>query len=374
MARKGENIYKRRDGRWEGRYKVGRKPDGKMQYRSVYAKSYREVKEILIRRKAMGYINPPKCIFLVKDLMDAWLNLHAIKIKESSYFRYEGIIRCHILPFFDGVRVNDLTPEMLTSFIKTLQKSGRADGLEGGLSENSVESIYQVLRSAIKLANKRYGVNLDSLLEIKAPSPRQPHIEILGEKECETIAACVLSHPDVKGIAFLLALCYGLRIGEVCGLKWADISYEDKTLTVNRTAMRLPTGSHTLLTVQAPKTENANRTIPMTADMVELLSGFQKDLPNDVFILTGRKDKPFEPRSLQSSFHAFLKKHGLPDHTFHSLRHTFATRVIEKGYDPKTVSEILGHKNVKTTLDLYVHPSMTHKREIVEAASLFPEK
>jgi integrase len=112
----------------------------------------------------------------------------------------------------------------------------------------------------------------------------------------------------------------------------------------------------------------------MTADMVELLSGFQKDLPNDVFILTGRKDKPFEPRSLQSSFHAFLKKHGLPDHTFHSLRHTFATRVIEKGYDPKTVSEILGHKNVKTTLDLYVHPSMTHKREIVEAASLFPEK
>lgn len=374
MAKRGENIYKRHDGRWEGRYKVGRKPDGSLQYRSVYGKSYREVKEILILRKASAYRNPPKCILSVKDLMDAWLSLRAIEIKESSYSQYEGIIRCHILPFFDGVRIDCLTPELFASFIRTLQKSGRADGNEGRLSEKTIDSILRVFRSAIKFAYKRYGVNLDSLLEIKAPTPKQKHIEVLGESECEIIAKSVFSNPDIKGVAYLLALFYGLRIGEVCGLKWSDINYEEKTLTINRTAMRLPKSGHTELTVQTPKTENSNRTIPITVDMAKLLMGLQKDTPNDVFILSGKNNRPFEPRSLQSNFQVFLKKQGLPKHTFHSLRHTFATRVIEKGYDPKAVSEILGHTNVKTTLELYVHPSMSHKREIVEAASLFPQE
>jgi integrase len=373
MPRKGENIFKRSDGRWEGRYKVGRKPDGKLKYRSVYGKSYREVKEVMEQRKRIEYRNPPRCILSVQDLMESWLSIHAIEVKKSTYYTYERIIRCHILPFFKGVRVDSLSPEIIASFIRTLQLSGRKDGKEGGLSEKTISCICQVLRSAIKFANRRYGLNSDSLLEIKAPTPKQNNIEILGDNECETIFKNVLSDPDIKGIAILLALCYGLRIGEICGLKWSDISYVEKTLTVNRTAMRLPSDNHTQLTVQTPKSENSNRTIPITTDMAELLSSFQKGQPDEVYILTGRKNRPYDPRSLSYSFQEYLKKCGLPKHTFHALRHTFATRVIGKGYDPKAVSEILGHKNVKTTLALYDHPTMTHKRKIVDAASPFPE-
>ena len=375
MPRKGENIFKRRDGRWEGRYKVGRKPDGKLKYRSVYGKTFREVKEILAQRKASEYRKPPRYILSVKELMESWLNLHAIEVKKSTYYHYERQIRCHILPFFEGVRLDSLTPETIASFIMTLQKDGRIDGKGGGLSEKTIKTLCRLLRSALKMANRRYGQNLDLdlLFDVKVPKPPKNHIEILGEYECEQVAKSVLSEPDIKGLAILFALCYGLRLGEVCGLKWSDINCEEKTLTINRTAMRLPTGEHTELTVQTPKSENSNRTIPITSDMATLLSSFQEGQMHDAYIFTGRNDRPYDPRTLQKNFEVFLKKHGLPKHTFHSLRHTFATRVIEKGYDPKAVSEILGHKNVKTTLELYVHPSMMPKREIIEAASLFPE-
>ena len=132
MPRKGENIYKRHDGRWEGRYQAGRKPDGSVKYRSVYAKTYREVKELLIQRKSLQYHDPPKCVLFVKDLMAIWLNLRAIEVKESTYNQYETIIRSHIVPFFDGMRISSLTPEIIADFISTLQKNGRTDK-NGGL-------------------------------------------------------------------------------------------------------------------------------------------------------------------------------------------------------------------------------------------------
>lgn len=373
MPRKGENIYKRRDGRWEGRYQAGRKPDGSVKYRSVYAKTYREVKELLIQRKSQQYHDPPKCVLFVKDLMAIWLNLRAIEVKESTYNQYETIIRSHIVPFFDGMRISSLTPEIIADFIRTLQKNGRTDK-DGGLSEQTVDLITRIFRSAIKLAQKRYGLNLDYLLDVRAPATKMNHVEIFGASECQTIANSVLSSPDLVGCGFLLALSFGLRIGEVCGLKWSDIDYVELTMTINRTVMRLNKGGHSQLVVQTPKTDNSNRTVPITPDMAELLSNLQKDTSSDAFILSASTTKPYDPRNLQKRFEVFQKRHGIPHHSFHTLRHTFATRVIEQGYDPKAVSEILGHKDVKTTLALYVHPSMKHKREIVDAASLFPEK
>ncbi len=370
MPRRGENIFKRRDGRWEGRYKIGRKPDGSLKYRSVYAKTYREVKERMNQLKLQEYQNPARCVFYVKDLMETWLRLRSIELKESTYYQYESIIRNHILPFFDGVRLSSLTPESIASFIRTLQMSGRTD-TNGGLSEKTVDSIARIFRSAIKLAKKRYYINLDSLLDIKPPTPKQNHIEIFGESECEAISQSILSEPDLIGTGILLALSYGLRLGEICGLKWSDIDFVENTITINRTAMRLSTGTHTKLVVQTPKTDNSYRTIPITKDMSELLLSLQNGASSDTYILSASNTKPYEPRTLQDRFKSFLKRMGLPNRNFHSLRHTFATRVIERGCDPKAVSEILGHKNVKTTLELYVHSSMQHKREIVDVASLF---
>jgi len=367
MARKGENIYKRKDGRWEGRYIVGRKPNGQAKYASVYGKGYLEVKEKLEKRKGDRFRSLPSCQLTVKLMLEMWLSLRLTDIKESTYQRYVTLIEKHILPYLGKIRIQNLTAEILSDYIRQLMKSGRLDG-KGGLAEKTVNDAFGILRSALKQVGRKYAVD-GSLFDVKAPTVRVKRVETLGDLECEVLSRAVLRSPDLSGAAYLLALNLGLRLGEVCGLRWSDISFQERTLMVSRTVLRLKNGSRTQLSVQTPKTENAMRTIPLTAEILSLLAKLRNNAPEDAFILTGRRTLPMEPRTLQYRFQATLKANGLKRHTFHSLRHTFATRAIERGIDAKTLSEILGHGNVKTTLQLYVHPTMLHKRRIVEAVS-----
>ncbi len=369
MARKGENIYKRKDGRWEGRYIVGRRENGQARYASIYGKSYLEVKEKLEKRKGDRLRSMPSCQLTVKIILDMWLSLRLTDIKESTYQRYVTLIQLHILPYLGKVRINCLTAEILSDYIKKLLKCGRQDG-KGGLSEKTVCDVVSILKSALKHVGRKYAID-GSLLEVKLPTVRKKRVETLGEQECETLSRSILAEPDLNGAAYLLALNYGLRLGEICGLKWSDISFAERTLTVSRTVLRLKNGMRTQLTVQTPKTETSARTVPLTAGMILLLKGLQNSAPEDAYLLTGKRTIPMEPRTLQYRFKAFLKNHGLKSHHFHALRHTFATRSIEKGFDAKSLSEMLGHRDVKTTLKLYVHPTMLHKRRIVEAVSSF---
>ena len=157
MSKRGENIYKRKDGRWEGRYISGRKPDGSAKYTSIYGRSYREVKALLEKRKGDKTKSVSSGALTVKSIMDAWLNTRVTMVKESSYQRYETLINCHILPQLGSIRISHLTAEMLTEFICRLQKEGRLDG-QGGLSEKSVCDILCVLRSALRLAGRNNAV------------------------------------------------------------------------------------------------------------------------------------------------------------------------------------------------------------------------
>ncbi len=369
MARKGENIYKRKDGRWEGRYIVGRKPNGQARYASVYGKGYQETKEKLEKRKGDRFRALPRCQLTVKLMLEIWLSQRAADIKESTYQRYTLLIQMHILPYLGNVRIHCLTTEILSAYIKELQKSGRLDR-RGGLSPKTVSDVVCVLKSALKLVGRKYAVNGD-LFDVKAPTVRTKRVETLGDRECEVLTQSVLAKPDLSGAAYLLALNTGLRLGEVCGLKWSDISFGKQTLTVNRTVLRIKTGLRTQLTVQTPKTEASVREVPLTPQMLSLLAELRNGVHEDAYVLTGRR-VPMEPRTLQYRFQAFMKYHGLKGrHHFHSLRHTFATRSIEHGFDAKSLSEMLGHKSVKTTLQLYVHPTMLHKRRIAEAVSSF---
>ena len=367
MARKGENIYKRKDGRWEGRYIVGRRENGKARYASIYGKGYLEVKEKLDKRKGDRFKSMPSCQLTVKIILDMWLSLRLTDIKESTYQRYVTLIQLHILPYLGKIRINCLTAEILTDYIKKLLKSGRIDG-RGGLAEKTVNDVVSILKSALKQVGRKYAVD-GSLFDVRMPVIRKRRVETLGDWECEALSRSILAKPDLNGAAYLLALNYGLRLGEICGLKWSDISFAERTLTVNRTVLRLKNGMRTQLTVQTPKTETSARTIPLTVEMLMLLNKLRNSAPEDAYLLTGKRMLPMEPRTLQYRFKSFLKSLGLKDHHFHALRHTFATRSIEKGFDAKTLSEMLGHRNVKTTLQLYVHPTMLHKRKIVEAVS-----
>lgn len=372
MPKRGENIYKRKDGRWEGRYISGRKPDGSARYTSVYGKSYREVKALLEKRKGDKNRSVSSSALTVKSIMSAWLTMRVTMVKESSFQRYETLINCHIIPRLGGIRINCLTAEILSDFVLKLQKEGRLDG-RGGLSEKSVSDILSVLRSALRLAGRNNAINVEALFDIKAPVARQKRVETLGDAECEALTRSILAEPDIYGAAYLLALNLGLRIGEICGLKWSDISLPERLLYVNRTAIRIKSGSHTRLTVQTPKTESALREIPIPTELLSLLLKLKTNRSPDVFILTGSMTLPQEPRTLRTKFKRYLKEHGMRDLRFHSLRHTFATRCIELGYDVKTLSELLGHKDVKTTLQLYVHTSLLHKREVVEAVAMLPK-
>lgn len=367
MAKRGENIYKRKDGRWEGRYIVGRKPAGQTKYASVYGKTYREVKEKLDRKKGERLRSLPSCTMTVKVIMETWLSLRSADVKESSYQRYKMLIDKHILPLLGGIRIGALTVQILSTFIADLLRNGRTDG-RGGLSTKTVSDILSILKSALRMAGRNYAVN-GNLFDVKTPTVRAKPVETLGDEECRLLTRRILEAPDLNGAAYLLSLNCGLRIGEVCGLKWEDIDFDKRELAVNRTVLRIKSGLRTEVVVQTPKTESSVRVIPLTAEMLLLLSCLKNTRHNDAFILSGSRTKPLEPRTLQYRFRVFLMRNGIKLKNYHTLRHTFATRSIEKGFDAKSLSELLGHKNVKTTLQLYVHPTMLQKRKIVEAVS-----
>jgi integrase len=369
MARKGENIYKRKDGRWEGRYIVGRKVDGRARYASIYGKSYREVRDSLERKKGEQYRTKPNCSLTVKALMAMWLSLRSTEIKKSSYQHYLARIESQIIPRLGNIRISSLSAEMVSAFVKELLERGRLDG-KGGLAPSTVSGIMSILRSAIRLAGKKYAIRDITLFDVKGPTVRQPKVATLCAAECETLARCIMAEPDLSGVAYLLALCCGPRLGELCGLKWSDIQFSESVLRINRTAIRIKDGDHTKLVVQPPKTEAALRPIPILNGILMLLVRLRGNAPDDAFILAGT-EKPMEPRTLQKRFKRYLELHGLQHISFHGLRHTFATRSIDEGFDPKTLSEVLGHSNVKTTLQLYVHPSLSQKRRLVEGVSGF---
>jgi integrase len=310
----------------------------------------------------------PNCSLTVKALLEMWLSLRSTEIKASSYQHYLALIQGQIVPRLGNIRVSNLTAEIISGFIKELLAHGRMDG-KGGLSKSTIIGIMNILRSAIRLAGKKYAIRDVALFDVKGPKVPQTRVDTLSSGECEALAHCVLADPDLSGAAYLLALSSGLRLGEICALKWSDIRFAEKELSIQRTVLRLKIGNRTQLVEQTPKTESAVRVIPLTSEMLTLLTRLRDGAGKDAFILTGKR-QPMEPRTLQKRFQRFLTEHGLRRIKIHTLRHTFATRSIESGFDAKTVSELLGHKSVKTTLQLYVHPSMQRKREIVETVSV----
>lgn len=367
MAKRGENIYKRKDNRWEGRYIIGRKPTGQTKYASVYGKTYTEVKEKLARKKGDRLRSLPRCGMTVGVIMEMWLSLRSADVKESSYQRYKMLIEKHILPRLGSIRLSAMTAKILSDFVSVLLKKGRTDG-RGGLSAKTVTDIISMIRSALRLAARNYAVDA-SLFDVKAPTVRVKPIATFNEEECGVLTRCVLDTPDLSGAAYLLGLNCGLRIGEICGLKWEDIDFAKRELAVNRTVLRIKTEAATKVVAQTPKTECSVRVIPLTAQMLSMLSRLRNTDCDGAFILSGSRDKPLEPRALQYRFMVFQKRIGLKYRNFHTLRHSFASRSIGKGFDIKTLSELLGHKDVRTTMQLYMHPTMLDKRQIIEAVS-----
>ena len=350
MARRGENIYKRKDGRWEGRYKCGYNDNGKAKYHSVYGHSYAEVRSKLAPLKASVTARYSACNLTVKELFTEWLFAVKLRVKSSTYANYQMKVEKYILPKFGGMRYEMLTVQMLNNFIQ--------EKLDSGLSAKYVSDIVIAFKSMSKYSAKIHGFH-NILADVELPKVHRSEAVLLTRNQQLHLCRYLQRNPCTTSLCVLLSLYTGLRVGEVCGLMWEDIDFEKSILTVRRTVQRIRTDKHkTCIIADSPKSRTSRRVIPIPRFLMKLL---RESRSNDNHYVLSNSEIVIEPRTLQRRFKSILKKADLPSVSYHSLRHAFATNCLQAGFDVKTLSEILGHASVETTLNRYVHTSMERK-------------
>ena len=355
-------TYQRKDGRWECRISLGRDENGKKKYRSFYGKSKEEAEYKMVAA-CQSCISDQQAIteMTVKELALEWLCVVKNRIKESTAANYRMKIERHIIPFFGGINCSILKAKTVSEFI---QKK-----LKDGLSARYVCDIITVLKSIFRYASREY--RLSNVVEgIVMPKKIKPEIKILSKSEQYRLKAYINANPNSTTLGIALSLYTGLRIGELCALKWSDIDIEKRVLTVRHTIQRIQDfggNSKTRLIITEPKSQTSKRTIPIPNCLIPMLKALKGK--QDGFVLTGTC-KPIEPRTMQYRFKKILNNVKLPSYRFHSLRHAFASGAVELGFDVKTLSEILGHSSVQITLDRYVHSSFEHKRECMDLLTI----
>ena len=363
MSKKGENIYKRKDNRWEARYIKGYHLDGSALYGYCYAPTYREVKEKAARAKAalllQGAVSSTKnSRKRFAAYCDEWLRLNRSRIKESTFVKYDTAVQKHIKPKLGDCMIQSLSSVLIEQFSHELI-------YEEDLSPKTVRDILSVVHSIVQYTQKQEPYGMQHV-EIVYPKCIKKEMRVLTREEQTRLTEYLLSDTDECKFGVLLALLTGLRIGEICALRWCDISLDDRTLTVSSTMQRIKNydgdaQKKTNIVFSKPKSDTSVRVIPLTEYTVNLCRQW-KGKNSSAFVLTGESGQYIEPRTLQYRLEKYTAECGLKGVHFHSLRHTFATRCVEVGFEIKSLSEILGHTNPKFTLERYVHSSMELKR------------
>lgn len=364
MARRGENIYKRGDGRWEGRYIRGRTPEGRAQYGYVYAATYSACREKRRQRlrELPREITPSNNMTLPEAVELFFVEREQKrKLKESTVSRYRYVVQQYIQPQLGAAPLYALTKQRVADFYRKLQGHG--------LSAKSTRDVGVLLRAILRMAAKRgcfcTGVNAE------LPVCKKRQVEIFTEPEILRLAHHIVNEPDLTGLGVLLTLNSGLRLGELCALRWSDIDLHAGFLRVEREVQRIYEKGCTRLIMQPPKSESSLRRIPLPTDILSLLAAHRPENAGSFCLLTSSGD-PLEPRTMQNRYRSLLKRAGVPYRNFHALRHTYATRCIEQNVDVKSVSEMLGHSDVRITLQTYVHVSLRHKQQAVQSICFLP--
>jgi len=378
MPRKGENIYKRKDGRWEGRFVKSHLVNGKTKYGYVYASTYREVKQKLANAIADSTATTePYDETYDKDLFaivaQEWLEYIRPQIKQSSYNKYHNLLRSYILPEFKTVRLSKITSSFLETYCNQMLTQGGQDS--SGLSPKTVSDILSVIRAILKFtARNGKKIPCDGrTINIKR-TPNQ--MRVLSREEQERLCHYLYSDLNSANVGILLCLFTGLRVGEVCALQWEDISFSENIIHVHQTMQRIQCNednTKTKIIITTPKSPCSIRCIPIPSELVSIIQ-MHKQCSHG-FVLTNSVQQYIEPRTMQNRFKYALEQASIDTANYHALRHTFATRCIELGFDVKSLSEILGHATVNITMNRYVHPSMELKKENMQRlSSLFPVK
>ena len=371
MARRGENIYHRKDGRWEGRCIIGRKMDGKPKFHSIYGKSYSEVKRNLVLLKSEQIEQGREQALLIygngslSDWMDYWLDVvENPYIRATTYTLYQRNIDKHLRPHIGQYVLRDLEPANIQAMV---------DRLSQVLAPSTLHGVCRLLKAMLSSALKNRLIAQSPYQEIRLPKFRQKKPRVLTKDEQMRLEQAAM---EADSLEYLLCLYTGLRLGELCALRYEDIDFVSNVLIVSHSVKRVSTGASagcaTKLIVDAPKTESSEREIPLPFFLLKMLADrmHNSDATVDAFIFPNTKGGAADPRTIQKRFERLSKKAGIRGAHMHTLRHTFAMRSLERGMGYKALSEILGHSSSETTIRHYDNCTLEKKQKVMRSAKL----
>lgn len=296
----------------------------------------------------------------IKEIVDLWKLDKKQYVKKSTYSAYLLLVENHLLPAFG--EMDEITEGDVQHFVFSK--------LNEGLSQKSIKDILIVLKMVLRFGVKHRYLDYQEI-DIKFPTEREvKDLEVLSISNQKKLLNFLRENFTFKNLGVFITLNTGMRIGEMCGLMWDDIDTDSGIIKVRRTVQRIyiieESGErHTEISIDTPKTKNSIRDIPMTTELLKILKPLKKVVNDNYFLLTNEA-KPTEPRTYRNYYKRILKKLEIPYLKFHGLRHSFATRCVESKCDYKTVSVILGHSNISTTLNLYVHPNLEQKKKCID--------
>jgi len=370
MPKKGENIYKRKDNRWEARYIKGYSDDGLAQFGYCYGKTYRQAKEKLLLSKmnlTLGIISEKSKKQSFSDCCDEWLLLNRTRVKISTYSKYTSIVEGHIKTHLGKYPISSLSTPIMENFANdliTLQ----------GLSQESVRGILTILKSILKYVKREYK-EFTQNIDLIYPQCSKKETRVLSPDEENVLLEYLFDDMTPLKFSVIFALSTGIRIGELCALKWKNISLESATVKIDATMQRVKNfntdaNARTKISITDPKSATSKRIIPLSEPLIRLCEKFKSE-DDEAYVTSGTRDEFFEPRRVQYFFEAAMKRLNIVGAHFHTLRHTFATRCVEVGFEIKSLSEVLGHSSTQITLERYVHSSLELKRENMKKIKFF---
>lgn len=364
MPRHGENIYRRKDGRYEGRYVIGRTPEGRTRFGYVYARQYGEVRSLLLQKKVEQLERLGRdrvaCRWTLGEWLPYWMENELLgSVKVSSYQTYLNQVNNHVLPSLGQYRLSELSPGVINDFIENLHATG--------LAVSTIRGAYRLLSAALRFALEEGIIHKNPCRRFRVHATESAEQRVLSRAEQEKLRVLATGEQELP---MLLSLYTGMRLGEICALKASDVNLDEGTIIVRRTVQRIArlkdiNGPKTMLMIGTPKSAHSNRVIPVPAFLLERLRFCMREKVETEYLF-GTLTRAAEPRTIQRRFQRFMQKLGIAGVHFHTLRHSFATRLLELGIDIKTVSTLLGHCSTKTTLDCYAHSLLEQRRTAVE--------
>lgn len=379
----GEGGIYKKGPYWEAVVTKGYDSNGKQLFKYFSAKTQQEVakklRDYITDTQRGTYIEPTK--ITVGEWLDYWYKSHVIDIvKIKTRCDYESSIRCYIKPHLGGIKLTELKGMQIQEFYNNLLKNGSLRK-KGGLSPKTVRNIHVAFHRALEQAVNDDLIMKNPLRGVTLPSQKGKPIEILTKEEQKKLVDNCGEHP--WEMAILLTLYSGMRLGEVTGLTWEDINFESNCIRINKQVGRVqnftPDAQQKtkLCLRKETKTSSSNRTISIAPVIIERLKEHKTrqdkhitklgDIYNNLNMVFCREDgNLIDPKTFRTFFINTLDKAGIAKKKFHALRHTFATRALESGINPKTVSQILGHASIKMTLDTYSHVSPELQQEAMQ--------